>query len=212
MSFARSPGPLDALLARLPALPWRRRAAAARAADVLAGLSQREFERLLAEGFRRRGYHVTAAGNGLGLMLRRERETSLVDCDQWQLAKVGVEAVRDLHDAMAARGASAGFIVTSGRFSREAIRFAGVTRVTLIDAAALRALIQAARTPLPAAPDTVPHVQAPAPVARAVPLAPTCPLCGKPMRLRTARRGAHSGRGFWACTGHPDCKGLRAIT
>jgi hypothetical protein len=37
-------------------------------------------------------------------------------------------------------------------------------------------------------------------------------LCAKPMRLRTAKRGAHSGRGFWACIGHPDCKGLRAIT
>ena len=76
MSLAKSPGPLQGLLARLPTLPWRRRAAAARAADVLAGLSQREFERLLAEGFRRRGYHVTEAGNGPGLMLRRERETT----------------------------------------------------------------------------------------------------------------------------------------
>ncbi len=210
MSFARPPGPFQELLARLPALPWRRHAAAARAADVLAGLSQREFERLLAEGFRRRGYLVTEVGNGQGLMLRRERETSLVDCAQWQLAKVGVEAVRDLHDAMAARGASSGFIPTSGRFSREATRVAGATRVQLIDATTLRALIQAALTPLPAAPDTVPHVQAPAP--RAVPPAPSCPLCGKPMRLRTARRGAHSGRGFWACIGHPECKGLRALT
>ncbi|MEO6031170.1 MAG: restriction endonuclease [Burkholderiaceae bacterium] len=212
MSFARSPGPFQGLLARLPVLPWRRRAAAARAADVLADLSQREFERLLAEGFRRRVYHVTESGNNPGLMLRRERETSLVDCDQWRLGKVGVEAVRDLLDAMAARGASAGFIATSGRFSREAIRVAGVTRVQLIDAAALRALIQVARTPLPAAPDTVPHVQAPAPVARAVPPVPSCPLCNKPMRLRIAKRGAHCGRGFWACVGHPDCKGLRAIT
>lgn len=210
MSVARSPGPLQGLLARLPVLPWRQRAAQARAADVLAGLNQREFERLLAEGFRRRGYQVTESGNGLGLMLRRERETSLVDCTQWQLAKVGVEAVRDLHDAMAARGASTGFIVASGRFSREAIRVAAVTRVQLIDATALRALIQVARTPQPAGPDTVPHVQAPPP--RAVPPAPSCPLCDKPMRLRTAKRGAHSGRGFWACIGHPDCKGLRAIT
>jgi restriction system protein len=111
---------------------------------------------------------------------------------------------------MAARGASAGFIVASGRFSREAIRVAAVTRVQLIDPTALRALIQVARTPRPAGPDTVPHVQAPTP--RAVPPAPTCPLCAKPMRLRTAKRGAHSGRGFWACIGHPDCKGLRAIT
>jgi four helix bundle suffix protein len=38
---------------------------------------------------------------------------------------------------------------------------------------------------------------------------PTCPLCGKPMTLRTARKGAHAGSLFWGCTGYPDCKGTQ---
>jgi four helix bundle suffix protein len=39
---------------------------------------------------------------------------------------------------------------------------------------------------------------------------PRCPQCGKPMLLRTARKGAGVGRSFWGCSGYPDCKGTRA--
>jgi len=37
--------------------------------------------------------------------------------------------------------------------------------------------------------------------------APVCGLCGKPMALRTARKGKNEGRSFWGCTGYPECKG-----
>jgi four helix bundle suffix protein len=38
---------------------------------------------------------------------------------------------------------------------------------------------------------------------------PTCPLCKKPMALRTARKGPRVGSQFWGCTGYPECKGTR---
>jgi four helix bundle suffix protein len=37
----------------------------------------------------------------------------------------------------------------------------------------------------------------------------TCPLCAKPMRLRTARKGPHAGSQFWGCSNYPNCKGTR---
>jgi len=37
---------------------------------------------------------------------------------------------------------------------------------------------------------------------------PDCPQCGKPMVLRTARKGKNEGRSFWGCSGYPDCKGV----
>lgn len=40
---------------------------------------------------------------------------------------------------------------------------------------------------------------------------PVCPLCAKPMRLRTARKGPHAGSQFWGCSGYPDCKGARPV-
>ena len=36
---------------------------------------------------------------------------------------------------------------------------------------------------------------------------PSCPLCGKPMALRTACKGRHAGKQFWGCSGFPACRG-----
>lgn len=41
--------------------------------------------------------------------------------------------------------------------------------------------------------------------------APNCPLCGKPLALRTARKGPRAGSQFWGCSGYPECKGTRAL-
>ncbi len=38
---------------------------------------------------------------------------------------------------------------------------------------------------------------------------PACPLCGKPMARRTARKGTQTGSQFWGCTGYPECRGTR---
>ncbi len=41
--------------------------------------------------------------------------------------------------------------------------------------------------------------------------APDCPLCGKPMRKKIAKKGRNAGNAFWSCTGYPDCKGTRSF-
>ena len=40
---------------------------------------------------------------------------------------------------------------------------------------------------------------------------PACPLCDRPMALRTARKGPNAGRQFWGCSGYPDCKGTHPL-
>lgn len=40
---------------------------------------------------------------------------------------------------------------------------------------------------------------------------PRCPICGKPMLLRSAKRGARAGKQFWSCSSYPDCKGTLNI-
>ena len=47
--------------------------------------------------------------------------------------------------------------------------------------------------------------------AKPAPGAPACPQCGKPMALRTARKGPRTGSQFWGCSGYPECKGTRAL-
>jgi four helix bundle suffix protein len=44
------------------------------------------------------------------------------------------------------------------------------------------------------------------------PTMPECPVCGKPMRKRTAGKGPKAGEEFWGCSGYPDCRGTREIT
>ena len=120
------------------------------AAQPLTGMLLREFETLVTEGFRRQGYQVvepTRGGMGSGgeLTLRRDRETFLVQCKHWQASKVGIEPVHAMQRAMAARGAAGGFVLTGGRFGREAVAFASGCNVRLIDGPALRGLLEKAK-------------------------------------------------------------------
>ncbi len=41
--------------------------------------------------------------------------------------------------------------------------------------------------------------------------APACPVCGKPMLKRVAKKGINSGKEFWSCSAYPDCMGTRNI-
>jgi len=40
---------------------------------------------------------------------------------------------------------------------------------------------------------------------------PNCPLCGKPMVIRTARKGQNACTQFWGCASYPSCKGTRPV-
>lgn len=192
--------------------------AQAKSADALDGMSWQAFEMLVGEGFRLQGYQVAETGGGgadggVDLVLTKGGEKFLVQCKQWRAMKVGVEIVRELYGVMAARGATGGFVVTSGRFSDDATKFASGRNVKLLDGPQLHALIRQVK----AAPGQT--VRPPADVATAKPVtpfvsetaAPTCPLCAKPMVRRVAKQGANAGSAFWGCSGYPPCRGTRQI-
>ena len=197
------------------------------ASDALDGMSWREFELLVGEGFRLQGYQVLEVGGGgpdggVDLVLSRPgrngAEKFLVQCKQWRAFKVGVDVVRELYGVMAARGAAGGFVVTSGRFTDEATQFAAGRNVALIDGPKLHAMLREAKAsgarPIaraaakPASAPSTPPAAAPA-QTRAD--APSCPLCSQPMQRRVAKRGANAGSAFWGCTGYPTCRGTRAV-
>ena len=190
-----------------------------KASDALNGMSWREFEMLVGEGFRLQGYQVVETGGagadgGVDLILRRPGknggEKFLVQCKQWRAFKVGVGVVRELYGVMAATGAAGGFVVTSGRFTDDAISFASGRNVTLIDGQKLHQLLRQATAGInhpPALPAAAPAVH---PTAAPV-QSPTCPLCAQPMVRRTAKRGMKAGAEFWGCAGYPACRGARPI-
>jgi len=174
---------------------------------ALNDMSWKQFEALVGEAFRRKGYSVTETGGGgadggIDLVLKKEGETFLVQCKQWKAYKVGVSTVRELYGVMAAEGATGGFVVTSGVFTDEARAFATGRNIELLDGKALHALIRG--------------VGAPSKAASAAPTikpedAPACPVCQSAMVKRTAKRGANSGNAFWGCSQYPGCKGTRPV-
>ena len=118
--------------------------------DALHGMTWREFESLVQEAFRLRGYSVRRTGGdgpdgGVDLVLDRGPEKVLVQCKQWRAKRVGVRVVRELYGAMAAEGASAGIVVTCGGFTPDAVEFASGRNVRLVAGSELMEMIFEAR-------------------------------------------------------------------
>jgi restriction system protein len=172
----------------------------------VASLTWQEFERLVAEGFRQRGFQVTERGGagpdgGVDLELARGGERHLVQCKHWRAQQVGVSVVRELYGSMAAERAAGGYVVTSGSFTRDANEFSVGRNIELMDGRGLAALLcdaQAMVKPI----DSMPAVNMNAPKA------PSCPECQSTMVLRVAKRGAHVGRAFWGCARYPKCRAI----
>ena len=182
-------------------------------ASVLNGMTWQEFEILVGEAFRRRGYTVTETGGGgadggVDLVLRKDGEKFLVQCKQWKAYKVGVSTIRELYGVMAASGAVGGFVVTSGVFTQEAKSFAEGINIDLIDGSELTVMIKKTqRQPQSIIATTQPTIQR----SLEATAEPNCPKCGSAMTKRTAKQGANLGKTFWGCNGFPQCRGISAI-
>ena len=173
--------------------------------SALDDMGWQQFEALVGEAFRRKGYAVAETGGGgadggIDLALKKEGETFLVQCKQWKATKVSVSKVRELYGVMAAKGATGGFVVTSGVFTDNARAFAAGRNITLMDGKALHALIRGV---------SVPDKAASVPPVYVTTGAPFCPVCQSRMAKRKAKNGANAGNEFWGCSRYPDCRGRR---
>jgi restriction system protein len=188
--------------------------ARAQSATALVKMPWREFEMLVGEAYRLQGYRVTETGGGgadegIDLAMTKDGEIFLVQCKQWKAYKVGVSVVRELYGVMAAKGATGGFVVTSGRFTREAKAFAEGRNVQLVDGPALFSMIAQAKQSLVA---TSQQVSGKPQMTPSIPIELTCPRCGSGMVKRIARRGGNAGGGFWGCERFPTCRGVRSLS
>lgn len=166
-------------------------------------MSWREFEMLVEEMFRRKGFTVIERGGsgpdgGVDLELRLSKDKYFVQCKQWKSQKVGVAIVRELYGVMAAEGAVAGFVVASGNFTEDARSFAEGRAIELV--ATDQLLHSIGSTASGDSPSS----------ARASVTAPVCPTCSATMVERVAKKGANAGQRFWGCSRYPACRGTRA--
>lgn len=139
---------------------------------TISAMNWRDFERLIAEAFRRSGYKVTGFGGsrpdgGVDIGLVKNGERFLVQCKHWKTQQVGVTVVHELNGLVAALSAHGGFIVTGGQFTREAREFARNTKIELINGDGLEELVGRVRSG---------------------------PKCGAGMVQRKAKQGQHAGQ------------------
>jgi restriction system protein len=178
--------------------------------NTIRSLSWRDFELLVGEAFRIKGYSVTETGGGgadggIDLMLKKNGEVFLVQCKQWRAFKVSVNIVRELFGVMAAQGATGGFVVTSGVFTDEAHSFAKGRNIVLIDGAELTDMISHVQSPRFGQTHTESQQKSSFTDQHQI----LCPVCGGSMVRRTAKKGLNSGNEFWGCAQFPRCRGVR---
>lgn len=171
-------------------------------------LPWKRFEDLVAEVYRRQGYSVQetlggGADGGVDLVLRRNGETSLVQCKRWSGKPVPVQIVRELYGVLTDRRAASAKLIATTSFTPDAVAFARNKPIELVGAYGLLRLLRGVQTSGKMANAGVSanlHSE----------VMPACPQCQSEMVLRQAKRGPKAGSKFWGCSRYPKCRGTRA--
>jgi len=174
--------------------------------DSIAAMDWRDFERLVGEAFRRRGYAVEETGlggadGGIDLILRKDGRTELVQCKQWRQRQVNASVVREMWGLVSHHKADGVKIVCVGDFTRDSAAFAQGKGIELISGQRLLEMIREVQS----APEE-PHRVQPASTQATTPVqsSPPCPRCGDTMLRRTNKT---TKAAFWGCASFPKCRG-----
>jgi hypothetical protein len=178
---------------------------------TLEDLNWENFELLVGEIFRRKGFEVEissglGADGGKDLTLRRDGEVRLVQCKFLSAEnKVSVMAMREFYGLVVAEKAKRGIFITTGVYSRDAREFAEGKPIKLLERRDIEQLMASVAVPGENLCNVRNWIDDFAAVARVVD--PDCPRCRKPMKLR---RGP-MGRVFWGCSAFSKtyCRGKR---
>ncbi|MEH6357445.1 MAG: restriction endonuclease [Pseudomonadales bacterium] len=191
------PAPLSAINT------WRKRRLLEQQTGIhsIRSISWKEFEELVAEAYRRKGFsvienHKAGADGGVDIRLKKDNQTHLIQCKQWKSQKVGVSVIREMFGVMTAESASSVIVITSGIFTQEAKNFADGKPIDLVDGSQLESLIGQVQSSdkLVVTPPPVGSRQA------------QCPRCNGKLVLRMAKKGPNSGNKFYGCSSFPKCR------
>ena len=117
--------------------PSKRRLCKYKRSKALKKLSWDAFEVLCADYFEASGWRVemrekNGADGGIDLRLYKRNKFYLVQCKRYKDAVVGVKTVREMYGLVHESSADGAIIVTSSRFSKDAVTFASDKPIELI--------------------------------------------------------------------------------
>lgn len=109
-------------------------------------MSWQDFELLVGETFRRQGYAVQETGQGgadggIDLILQRNGKKILVQCKNYRANSIGAPIAREMLGLMIHHEAAEVFIVTAGKFTKQAKEFCIGKPIQLIDGQHLLAIV-----------------------------------------------------------------------
>ncbi len=165
------------------------------ARETLQQLSWKDFEFLISEYFKKQNFRVDlidaqGADGGIDIKLFKEDALYLVQCKHYKAWKVPVQVVRELYGIMTAEKAMGGYIVTTGKFTTDAISFASNTQIELIDGSKLEKILDGELSNFVSNNTTTSSDNS-----------GTCPRCGHKLVVRKSARGE-----FLGCSSFPKCR------
>lgn len=174
--------------------------------DSIRNMSWQDFELLVGEAFRRKGFAVRENGGGgadggIDLVLTKNAKKSIVQCKRWKTFSIGVPLIRELYGVMTSERANDCIFVSSGNYTAEARLFAEDKPIWLIDGSKLLEMVAGVQVQ--------PNIKKPSVYQQPIATSPECPLCGLAMVKRVARKGANAGNEFCGCSAYPGCRGTR---
>jgi len=159
-----------------------------------------QFEKLVVLTYRKLGYTVCRRGGanpdgGIDLLIRKDGQTSAVQCKQWRNAEVGVRHLREFLGALTDAKIQKGIFVTLRDYSDAAKQLAEKHRIEILDETGLARMLES--TAVMSSPEAERLLSDERKV---------CPKCEHEMVLRTAGHGPDQGKQFWGCSGYPKCR------
>jgi hypothetical protein len=159
-----------------------------------------EFEHLVCDLFRRQGYEAEptpiSGDGGVDGYLRKDGALTVLQCKRVK-GSVGEPVLRDLFGTMHGCGAVEGIVVTTGNVSTQARAWANGKPIRTIELDELAVLIRRHYKEDEVVPEDFQPEGSPPDL---------CPVCGRPLRTKTGRRGK-----FVGCTGYPTCRYTRPL-
>jgi len=175
--------------------------------ESIRNMSWQDFELLVGEAFRRKGFEVRENGGGgadggIDLVISKDGKKSIVQCKRWKTFSIGVPLIRELYGVMNSERANDCIFVSSGNYTAEARLFAEDKPIWLIDGSELLEMLKGIQIQ-----SNIKQISSS--YKQSETTSPECPLCGSVMVKRTARKGANAGKEFWGCSTYPACRGTR---
>ena len=114
----------------------------AKTLDQARAQSWDEFSAAIEAGFAREGYTVKRLAAPADFELAKGPRTALVACKRWKAMRTGIEPLRELEAARAAREAHECIYVAAGEVTEQARAFAAQKHMRLVDGAELAKLLR----------------------------------------------------------------------